>query len=132
MITAFEVYPKSLDHCRCGFDPQLVLTSLPLCYFVINIPVEENLLIGLTSCIIIILCLSSPVEEAEMGNDRSTKTSLEICKAVGERHIFIFSLPSAVFAFEVCMWRLAASIPLNLMCLRTNSLHPFTEQQFKR
>lgn len=102
---------ESLNHSRFGFDPQLVLTSLPLCCFMISIPVEENILIGLSRCITSSSrCLSSPDGGSRDGerllHDEATASSLEICKVVGEKTYFYF-----LFAFSfICFWGLHVEV----------------------
>lgn len=70
MMTAFEVCSASLNQSRFGSDPQLVLTLLPLCYFMISIPVEKNLLIGLSRCIIVIFWMPLLPHEGSRDGER--------------------------------------------------------------
>lgn len=89
MITAFEVCPESLNHSRFGFDPQLVLTSLPLCYFMISIPVEENILIGLSRCITSSSgCLSSPDGGSRDGERLLHKSIFGNLQGGGRKDVF--------------------------------------------
>lgn len=133
MFPALEVFSETLNHSRFVFDPQLVLTSLPLCYFMVSIPVEENLLIGPSRCIIFIFWMFLLPHEGS-GRQKAAPWQQLLRKLVmrGEKDILIFSPDSALFAVEVWVWRSVASIHLNLISLCTNSLHWFSKQWFKR
>lgn len=99
-------YSLKRNHSRFVFDPPLVLTSPPLCYFMIRIPVEENLLIGPSRMHNPSLVdVFPPPQRKQTAKPAPRKCLLRKLAMQWQKDVFVFS----DFSFT-CFWGLSVEV----------------------